>query len=206
MKALVLVDLQNDFCPGGSLAVKEGDRIIPLINKLQNQFELIIATQDWHPKDHLSFASNHQKKVGEVVDLEGLPQILWPDHCVQQSCGAEFVASLETKKINRVFQKGMDRRIDSYSGFFDNGHRKSTGMGEYLKKKRVTEVYVVGLATDYCVKFTALDALRSGFETTLIEDACRGVDLKPGDIQKAVDEMRKNGVKIIHSQDVLKNK
>jgi len=204
MRAIILVDLQNDFCPGGALAVDEGDQIIPLINDLQDQFDLVVATQDWHPKDHLSFANNHGKRVGEVVQLGGLDQILWPDHCVQGGKGAEFVPKLDTSKIDRVFQKGTDKQIDSYSGFFDNGHRKATGLGDYLKEKGVEKVYVVGLATDYCVKYTAVDAVRLGFKTTLIEDACRGVDLKNGDVQRAIEEMKKAGVRIVRSERLLK--
>lgn len=198
MKALILVDLQNDFCPGGALAVPEGDKVIPLANELQKQFDLVIATQDWHPRDHASFASNHPgKKIGEVIDLNGLPQVLWPDHCVQNTRGAELVASLDKTKIARVFQKGTDRDIDSYSGFFDNGHRKATGLGDYLKSKGVTDVYVCGLATDYCVKFTALDAVQLGFKTHLYANASRGVNLKPGDVDRAVEEMKRAGVEIL---------
>lgn len=196
MKALILVDLQNDFCPDGALPVKEGDQIIPLINDLQKDFELVVATQDWHPADHLSFARNHGKTPGEVITLNGLPQVLWPDHCVQGSRGAEFVPGLETARFARVFQKGADREIDSYSGFFDNGHRKATGLGDYLKVQGVSDVYIAGLATDYCVKYTALDAVQLGFTTYLIDDACRGVNRKEGDAARAVEEMRQVGVRI----------
>ncbi len=203
MKALIIVDVQNDFCPGGALAVREGNQIVPLINVLQKHFDLVVATQDWHPKDHLSFASNHNKKVGDSVSLDGLQQILWPDHCVQGSKGAEFVPTLNMEKVERVFQKGVDRRIDSYSGFFDNGHRKATGMGDYLKAKGVNEVFVVGIATDYCVKFTALDAAGLGFKTTLIRDACRGVDLQDGDVVAAIDQMQKKGVRIIDAANLI---
>lgn len=206
MKALILVDLQNDFCPGGALAVREGDKIIPLINELQERFDLVVATQDWHPKNHKSFASNHDKKIGELIKLEGLDQILWPDHCVQNSKGADLVTALQTKKIDRIFQKGTDTKIDSYSGFFDNGHKKSTGMGDYLKSKGVEEVYVVGLATDYCVKFTALDSVGLGFKTYLIADAARGVNLNHNDVSNAIDEMKEAGVKIIRSEEILKIK
>ncbi len=165
MKTLILVDLQNDFVPGGTLAVAEGDRIILLCNALQEKFDLVVATQDWHPPDHASFAVNHPgKSPGDVIDLAGLRQILWPVHCVQNTPGAAFVPGLKTDRIARVFKKGTDPLIDSYSGFFDNGHRKATGLGEYLKRAGVTDVYVCGLATDYCVKFTALDADRRGLQ------------------------------------------
>ena len=200
MKALILVDLQNDFCPGGALAVPEGDVVIPLANALQKHFDLVVATQDWHPRDHASFASNHPgKEIGEVIELGGLPQVLWPDHCVQNTPGAELVSRLDPGAlgIDRVFQKGTDRNIDSYSGFFDNGHRKATGLGDYLKSKGVTHVYTCGLATDYCVKFTALDAVQLGFRTHLFASASRGVNLKPGDVDRAIEEMKRAGVEIL---------
>jgi nicotinamidase/pyrazinamidase len=203
MNALILVDLQNDFVPGGALAVPEGDAIVPLINELQPRFDVVVATQDWHPPDHGSFAANHPgRKVYEVIDLAGLPQVLWPVHCVRGTPGAALVPSLDTSRIVRVFQKGTDPAIDSYSGFFDNGHRKSTGLGEYLREKGVTGVYVCGLATDYCVKFTALDAKQLGFETSLIEDASRGVNVKPGDVARAVEEMRQAGVQISRAAEL----
>jgi nicotinamidase/pyrazinamidase len=202
MHALILVDLQNDFCPGGALPVPRGDEIIPLINQLQSKFELIVATQDWHPADHGSFAANHAgKKPGDVIELNGLQQILWPTHCVQNTPGADFVAGLDRSRIAKVFQKGTDPAIDSYSGFFDNGHSRSTGLGEWLTDRRVTSVHVCGLATDYCVKFTALDARRLGLETSLIEDASRGVELKVGDVAAAIDQMRRAGVRIVRGAE-----
>ncbi|HEX3356161.1 MAG TPA: bifunctional nicotinamidase/pyrazinamidase [Tepidisphaeraceae bacterium] len=198
MTCLILVDLQNDFCPGGALAVREGDRIIPVINQLQPKFDLIVATQDWHPPNHGSFAANHPgKNVGDVIDLAGLPQILWPTHCVQNSRGAELVTALDQSRIARIFQKGTDPMIDSYSGFFDNGHRKSTGMGEWLVQRGVKSIHVCGLATDYCVKFTALDARQLGFETSFIEPASRGVELHAGDVEKAIKEMHHAGVRMV---------
>lgn len=203
MNALIIVDVQNDFCPGGALAVKEGDQIIERINQLQEKLGCVVATQDWHPATHKSFASHHGKKVGEVIDLQGLPQILWPDHCVQGTRGAEFHPRLKTSRIARIVQKGTDENIDSYSGFFDNGHRKATSLEKFLRSKDVEEVYIVGLATDYCVKYTALDAVQLGFKTHVVEDACRGVELKPGDVARAVEEMKGKGVQIIESQDIL---
>lgn len=202
MKALIIVDIQNDFLPGGALAVKDGDQIIPLVNRLQQKFDLVVATQDWHPKDHRSFASVHHKQVGEKIKLTGLDQILWPNHCVQETYGADFSSKLQTEKIDKVFRKGTDKTIDSYSGFFDNGHKKATGLESYLKEKGVIEVRVVGLATDYCVKFTALDAVSLGFKTTVILSACRGVDLKKGDVQRAIEEMEQKGVHIKEVQNV----
>jgi nicotinamidase/pyrazinamidase len=205
MKALILVDLQNDFCPGGALAVKEGDQTIEIANQVMDKFDLVIATQDWHPAAHRSFAAHHTgKQPGEVVDLHGLPQVLWPIHCVQGSFGAEFVRELNRSGIDRIFVKGTDPNIDSYSGFFDNGHRKATGLGDFLKEQQADEVYVMGLATDYCVKFTALDALQLGFPTTLIVDGCRGVNLEPDDVDKAIREMEEKGVKLADSKTIIK--
>ena len=195
VNALIIVDVQNDFVPGGALPVPDGDAIVPLINRLQPRFDLVVATQDWHPPDHGSFAANHPgRNVYDVIDLHGLRQVLWPVHCVHNSRGTEFVASLDTRRIDRVFQKGTDPGIDSYSGFFDNAHRKSTGLADHLKAKGVQEVFICGLATDYCVKFSALDARHLGFRTTVIEDACRGVNVRPGDVEQALGEMRHAGV------------
>jgi nicotinamidase/pyrazinamidase len=197
MKALILVDLQNDFLPGGALAVPDGDKVIPVANRVMEKFDLVVATQDWHPSNHGSFAANHAgKKLFEMIDLNGLPQVLWPNHCVQNQNGAAFAKELNTARIKKVFQKGTDAGIDSYSGFFDNGHRKATGLGDYLKAQGVDEVYVLGLATDYCVRFTAIDARQLGFKTFLVEDASRGVNLKPDDVANAVAEMKQAGVTV----------
>ena len=207
MKCLVLVDIQNDFLPGGALAVPEGDAVIPVANKLQVAFPLVVATQDWHPDNHGSFAASHPgKKVFEQIELNGLPQTLWPAHCVQNTPGAALAGSLKRDRIAKVFQKGTDPGIDSYSGLFDNGHRKSTGMGEWLKQKNVTEVFVCGLATDYCVKFTALDAVQFGFKTYLVEDASRGVNLRPDDVKNAIEEMRRAGVSVCCSYELVGQK
>ena len=188
--------------PAARCPCRRGIPIVPLINQLQSKFELIVATQDWHPPDHGSFAANHPgKKPGDVIELNGLPQILWPTHCVQGTRGAEFVDALDRSRIAKVFRKGTDPAIDSYSGFFDNGHSRSTGLGEWLTDRRVTSVHVCGLATDYCVKFTALDARRLGLETSLIEDASRGVELKAGDVAAAIDDMRRAGVRIVRGED-----
>lgn len=200
MRTLVLVDIQNDFLPGGALPVPEGDLIIPVVNRLLPRFELIVATQDWHPPDHGSFAVSHpERKPFEQIDLHGLSQTLWPVHCVQHTGGALFAPALDTRRIARVFPKGTDGRVDSYSGFFDNGHRQSTGLSEWLRGCGVSELVVVGLATDYCVKFTALDAIQEGFQVSLVEDACRGVNLQPGDVAQAVAAMRNAGVQVVTS-------
>jgi nicotinamidase/pyrazinamidase len=203
-RALILVDIQNDFMPGGALAVPEGDRVVPLANRLIAAFDLVVATQDWHPADHGSFATQHEgHSEGDVVDLDGLDQILWPDHCVQGTAGAEFVKDLEIDAVDRVFRKGTDRTIDSYSGFFDNGHRKATGMGHFLAEADVDEVVVCGVATDYCVKFTVLDALDLGFGVTLARDACRGVNNQEGDADRAIDAMREAGAIISTTDELL---
>jgi nicotinamidase/pyrazinamidase len=204
MKALILVDIQNDFLPGGSLAVADGNEVIPVVNKIMTHFDLVVATQDWHPVNHGSFAANHhEKNPGEVIDLHGLTQVLWPVHCVQGSAGANFSSELDIRYIRKVFPKGTDENIDSYSGFFDNGHRKSTGLADYLKDCGVTQVYISGIATDYCVKFTALDAITCGFETYLITDAVRGVNLQPQDSENAIKDMKQAGVKALSSEELL---
>lgn len=196
--ALILVDLQNDFLPGGSLAVSGGDDVIMVANKLMDDFELIIATQDWHPPNHGSFATNHPgRSMFETINLHGLPQTLWPVHCVQNTGGALFAPGLDTRRITRVFPKGTRPEIDSYSGFHDNGHRHSTSLGDWLREQGVKHLTICGLATDYCVKFTALDALAEGFEVTLHLPACRGVNLQPGDVAAAVEEMREAGAVIV---------
>jgi nicotinamidase/pyrazinamidase len=182
--ALILVDIQNDFCPGGSLAVKDGDRVVPVVNELQKRFDLIVATKDWHPAGHSSFVS------------------LWPPHCVQETAGAQFVVDLDTSRIASVFLKGTDLEIDSYSGFFDNEHKRATGLGDYLKERGVTDVFIAGLATDYCVKFTALDAVMLGFKTSVVADACRGVEVNEGDTRRAIEEMRAAGVNITGSREL----
>lgn len=202
MKALIIVDVQNDFCPGGSMGVKDGDKIIPAINDLQKHFDIIVATQDWHPKDHMSFAVNHNKKPGEAITTGGNKQILWPMHCVQGTKGAEFHPRLDTNRFNEIFKKGIDKNIDSYSGFFDNDHKKATGLGSYLKRVGVLDVFIVGLATDYCIKYSALDAKNLGFNTSIIADCCRGVNLKKGDIDLAIKEMIANRISVIKSTEV----
>jgi nicotinamidase/pyrazinamidase len=203
MRTLVLVDIQNDFLPGGTLPVPEGDATVPSVNRLLPRFDLAVATQYWHPAEHGSFAANHPgRKPFEQVELEGLPQTLWPVHCVQNTGGACFAPGLDTRRIQQVFPKGTDPRVDSYSGFFDNGHRRATGLAAWLRARGAQELWLAGLATDYCVKFTALDAVAEGFRVYLIEDACRGVNLRPGDVARAIEDMRKAGVTITTSRGV----
>lgn len=202
--ALLLVDLQYDFLPTGFLPVPEGNQVIPLANQLMPLFHTVVATQDWHPANHGSFAANHPwRKPGQVIDLHGLPQVLWPIHCVQNTFGADLVDELDKSRITNVFRKGTDPEIDSYSGFYDNGHRKSTGLAEWLREQGINTVYVLGLATDYCVKFTALDALHEGFKTFLVTDASRGVNLQPGDVDKAIAEVAAAGATLVVTKQLL---
>ena len=177
MKALLLIDVQNDFMPGGALPVAGGTDIIPLLNSLQPRFDLVVATQDWHPARHRSFASQHPGRAAfSQMDLHGLPQTLWPDHCVQNTPGADFHPALDMARVEAIFRKGTDPEIDSYSGFFDNGHRKSTGLADYLRGRGISQVHVAGLAADYCVYFSAKDARAEGFETFFLEQATRAID------------------------------
>ena len=194
MKALILVISKTTSCPAARWRCLDGDVIVPIANRLQAVFPLVVARRIGIRSNHGSFAANHPgKKVFEQIDLNGLPQTLWPVHCVQGTTGAELGTGLQRERIAKIFPKGTDAGIDSYSGLFDNGHRKSTGLGEWLKAKGVTEVFVCGLATDYCVKFTALDAAQTGFKTHFIEDASRGVNLGPNDVKNAIAEMNRAG-------------
>jgi nicotinamidase/pyrazinamidase len=206
MNALLVVDIQNDFLPGGTLAVPDGDRVVPIINRLMDHFDLVLATQDWHPPGHGSFAASHpNRQPGDVIDLNGIPQVLWPVHCVQHSAGAAFSAELRTDRFAKIFQKGIDPNIDSYSSFFDNAKLRSTGLGDYLRQRGVQEIFVCGLATDYCVKYSALDSKSLGIRTHVIEDACRGVNLRPDDSKDAIAEMRAAGASIIDSGEILEH-
>lgn len=194
MKALVVIDVQRDFLPGGSLAVSHGDEVIPVINQLQERFDLVVASKDWHPEGHKSFADSHAgKAVGDVIDLGGVEQILWPVHCVEGSPGAEFGEGLKTERFSHTVFKGTDENVDSYSCFFDNQRLRDTGLADYLREQGVDELYMTGIATDYCVKFSVLDALDLGFKVHLVTDACRGVELLPGDTERAIAEMTQAG-------------
>lgn len=204
MNALILVDIQNDFIPGGTLAVPYGDEIVGLANSLQANFDLIVATQDWHPAGHKSFASSHPgKKIFEPIDLHGLEQVLWPDHCIQGTHGAEFHRDLLMNKVEAIFRKGMDKEIDSYSGFFDNGHRKTTGLAGYLRDRKVQKVFVCGLAADYCVAFTAIDSLKENFKTYIIEDATRPID--ESGFAKIKNELLAMGGQVIGSDSLYRH-
>lgn len=198
MQVLILVDIQNDFLPGGALAVPHGDEVVAVANRRMPRYDLVVATQDWHPADHQSFASQHPgMSIGDVTKVDGLEQILWPDHCVQRTPGAEFAAALNLSQIDHVIRKGTHRLIDSYSGFFDNGHRKATGLADFLSERGVTEVDIIGLATDYCVKFTALDAVDLGFKARVISEGIRGVNLTPGDCERAIAQMQQRGIALV---------
>lgn len=202
MKALIMIDIQNDFMPWGSLPVPDGDGIIPVVNNLQENFELVIATLDWHPANHKSFASNHAgKKPLDIIDLDGLQQTLWPDHCIQGSPGADFPRSLNMNKATAIFRKGTDPELDSYSDFYDNARRKSTGVPGYLREKNVNELYLAGLAGDICVYATAMDSISEKFITFIVEDATR--PLNPEHFEKAMKHFIQNGGKIIQSAELI---
>lgn len=204
MKALIVVDVQNDFCEGGALAVKDAHEIIPIVNKVidffnKNQY-FVVATKDWHPANHKSFAKNSNGTIGEIGILNNLPQVWWPEHCVENTYGSNFHPAL--KEIKHIIYKGTNFEIDSYSGFFDNGKLKSTELLPLLKSNQISEIFVLGLATDYCVKYTVLDALDLGFKVNVIEDGCKGVNLSFDDSNKALKEMTEKGAKIIKSDDL----
>ena len=197
MKALIIVDLQNDFLPGGALPVPHSDEVIQLANETQSYFDVVLATQDWHPPNHGSFAANHKgKKPGDRIILDGIEQILWPVHCVQNTRGAEFAPSFDTSRIAHVFYKGTERNI---------AHRRHTGLAHYLEKRSINDIYLLGLALDYCVKYSALDARQLGLNTHVIVDGCRGINLEPGDIDRALDEMKRAGTTILKSSDLQPN-
>ena len=198
MKTLIMIDVQNDFMPGGPLAVPGGDMIVPVINRIQSHFDLVLATQDWHTVTHKSFASNHfGTKPFDRIVLHGTLQTLWPDHCIQGSEGAKLHKDIDFNHIAAIFRKGMDREIDSYSGFYDNNHTSSTGLSGYLKEKAITEIHICGLAADICVYYTILDSILEGFSTVLVEDATR--PLYPDKFDDVKCELAKLGVHIITS-------
>ncbi|WP_428943187.1 bifunctional nicotinamidase/pyrazinamidase [Pantoea sp. FN060301] len=196
-QALLLIDLQNDFCPGGALAVREGDEVIAVANQYAAEFRLrgqpVVATLDWHPANHGSFASNAGQPVGSTGTLAGLPQIWWPDHCIQESVGAAFYPSLMQQPISHIVRKGQNPQVDSYSAFFDNGRLKQTGLDDWLKARGITSLTIMGLATDYCVRYSVLDALALGYAVTVIKAGCRGVELRQGDGESALEAMAAGG-------------
>lgn len=199
--ALLLVDLQNDFCTHGALAVKESELVIQAANKVieycQQQNIPIIASQDWHPADHLSFAANSGTQVGDIGQLNGIPQVWWPVHCVQNEIGADFHPSLNRKVISEVFTKGENPQVDSYSAFFDNDKVSQTRLHAWLQEQQITQLFIMGIATDYCVKFTVLDALKLGYKVSVITDGCRGVNLSAMDSELALAEMSQQGATLL---------
>ncbi len=200
--ALLIIDVQNDFCPGGALPVPDGDKVVSPINKISPVFFKVIATQDWHPPGHISFAGTHGKKPFETITLPGLTQVLWPDHCVPGTWGAEFHRDLDLRHVDMILRKGNNPGIDSYSAFLENDKKTETGLHHYLHGLEIDTVYLCGLATDYCVYFSALDARYFDFNTFVILDASRGIDIPENSIAGAVDEMKKRGVHIT-SHDAL---
>lgn len=203
MKALLIVDLQNDFCPGGALEVPEGDEILPTVNKLVNVFDAVIQTQDWHPADHSSFASMHDgKDPYDTIEVDYGEQVLWPDHCVQGSMGAQFHPELNTIKTQVIIRKGFRKSIDSYSTFFENDQTTTTGLTGYLEQRGITDLYTVGLATDFCVKWSILDGIDEGFNMHIVKDAVKGIDLN-GSLDEAWKEMKEKGVNIVTSDELL---
>ncbi len=204
MRALLLIDIQNDFMPAGSLPVADGEAVVPVANALMPRYPLVVATQDWHPADHGSFAASHPgTRPGEVIDLGGVPQVLWPPHCVQGTPGAEFHKDLNITRIDHVVRKGTDPAVDSYSGFFDNARRHATGLDAFLKSRGVDELVIAGLATDYCVQFTVLDGANLGYAVTVVTDGCRAVELRPGDGERAFGLMRDAGAALVDSAGIL---
>ncbi len=201
MKTLIVVDVQNDFLPGGALEVPGSDAIVPVINRLIPHFDLVVAAQDWHPPGHGSFASSHPgRKPFEQTDLNGLEQTLWPDHCVQGSHGSQFSSQLDSTRFEAIFRKGTDPGIDSYSAFFDNGHRKATGLADYLRGKGAEELWLCGLAGDICVYFTALDALAEGFKVHFIRDAATPLDAKAH--AERLKTLQEKGANVVTSDQV----
>lgn len=194
MHALIVIDVQNDFCPGGALAVEHGDEIVQPINALMAEFDAVVLTQDWHPAGHSSFASTHDGKAPfDMVEMAYGPQVLWPDHCIQGSPGANFHTELEVDRADLIIRKGFRAAIDSYSAFFENDHKTPTGLEGYLRTRGIDTLTLVGLATDFCVNFSAVDAAKLGFAVTVRQDLCRGIDLD-GSLKAALDGMKEAGV------------
>jgi len=195
--ALIITDVQNDFCPGGALAVADGERIIPVINALAPKFDKTVATQDWHPSGHISFASSHGLTPYEILLIDGVEQVLWPDHCVPGTFGADFHKALDLNAVDLIIRKGNNPRIDSYSAFLENDKKTVTGLHYYLQGLGIENLYFCGLATDYCIYYSALDAIKMGFRVAVLLEASRGVDVPTGNIDRTIKDMRAKGVLIL---------
>jgi nicotinamidase/pyrazinamidase len=203
LRALIIVDVQNDFCPGGALPVNEGDEIIPVVNRLSEKFSTVVVTQDWHPAKHISFASNHNgKKVYDKVTINGIPQVLWPDHCVAGTEGAKLHPGLNTDRANIIIRKGTTPGLDSYSAFFENDRTTKTGLNGFLSALDIDSVFICGLASDYCVFYSAMDAVKSGFKTSVVLDACRGINIPEGSLDTVIEQMKTHGISIIRSSEI----
>ena len=201
-RCLIITDVQNDFCPGGALAVAEGDRIVPVINKISSKFDTVVASQDWHPLNHISFAKTHRRNPFEVVTVDGIQQALWPEHCVPGTLGADFHQDLDLREVDLILRKGTNPLIDSYSVFIENDKKTETGLRYYLQGLELTELFFTGLATDYCVYYSAVDARSFGFHVSLILDATKGVDIPVGSVDKAIEDMKKRGVKMLNHESL----
>lgn len=202
MNALLIIDVQNDFCPGGALEVPQGDEVVPVINRLSETFDVVIQTQDWHPEGHSSFASTHDDmQPFETIPMPYGEQILWPDHCVQNSKGADFHPDLQTQRSQLIVRKGFRKSIDSYSAFYENDNETTTGLAGYLRERNIDTLYAVGLATDFCVKWSVLDGLKEGFSVYVVEDAVRGIDIE-GSVGQSWKEMMDAGAKKITSSEL----
>jgi nicotinamidase/pyrazinamidase len=199
---LIITDIQNDFCPGGALAVAGGNEIIPIVNSLTQKFDKVAATQDWHPSDHVSFAATHDKELYDVITIDGIQQVMWPVHCVQGSLGADFHKDLDLRPVDLIIRKGSHRNIDSYSTFMENDKKTFTGLHSYLQGFSIRDLYFCGLATDYCVYYSAVDARNMGFNVSVILDACRGVDVPAGNIAATVQAMKERGIRILNHDDL----
>ncbi len=199
---LIITDIQNDFCPGGALAVAGGNEIIPIVNSLTQKFDKVAATQDWHPSDHVSFAATHDKELYDVITIDGIQQVMWPVHCVQGSLGADFHKDLDLRPVDLIIRKGSHRNIDSYSTFMENDKKTFTGLHSYLQGFSIRDLYFCGLATDYCVYYSAVDARNMGFNVSVILDACRGVDVPAGNIVATVQAMKERGIRILNHDDL----
>ncbi|MEQ8214861.1 MAG: bifunctional nicotinamidase/pyrazinamidase [Smithellaceae bacterium] len=199
---LIITDIQNDFCPGGALAVAGGNEIIPIVNSLTQKFDKVAATQDWHPSDHVSFAATHDKELYDVITIDGIQQVMWPVHCVQGSLGADFHKDLDLRPVDLIIRKGSHRNIDSYSTFMENDKKTFTGLHSYLQGFSIRDLYFCGLTTDYCVYYSAVDARNMGFNVSVILDACRGVDVPAGNIAATVQAMKERGIRILNHDDL----